>query len=150
MPATNDYRNLNARVSATVLDYLKNNYKTIHTGAVTAIEVWPAIRQDVLSNPWGRIFGVLTYDEAEFLASAHRGHKLRPDEMASRRHLEAMLADAIEFGADTWDKIDFPDMIAKLRGMSHADRVVLRELVLDHVMQDDSDDVVATMISGGE
>ena len=144
-----DYRNINARVGFSALEYLRGNYKTIHAGAVTAIEVWPAIRQDVLNNPDGRIFGVLSYDEVDFLIGAHRGHKLRPDEMASRRNLEAMLADAVEFGAEEWGKLDFPELIGKLRLMTHPERVVLRELIIQHIMDDGEDDVIATLISGG-
>jgi len=145
----NDYRNLNARVSASVLKYLKDNYKTIHSGAVTAIEVWPSIRQDVLENANDRIFGFMSYDEAEFLINAHRGHKLRPDEMASRRNFEAMLADAVEFGADEWRELDFPSLIGILREMTHPERVVLRELIIQHIASNGDDDILATMISGG-
>jgi hypothetical protein len=144
-----DYRNLNARVSASVLKYLGDNYKTTHRGAVTAIEVWPAIRQDVLNSPNGRIFGVLSYDEVDFLIGAHRGHKIRPDEMASRRNLEAMLADAVEFGADEWHKLEFAMLIGTLRNMTHPELVVLREMIIHHITEDGDDDILATMISGG-
>ncbi len=142
----NERWNINARTSKKALDYLKANYKTAHAGAVTAIEIWPILRQGVLGNAERSIFGIMSYDDVLFIIRAHRGNKIRPADLASRRNLEAMLADTFDYGEYVED---FPRLIESLRGLELLELIVLREMLVQHIESTADDDAICTLVSGG-